>query len=672
MADCITLFLLETRRFFSKKRLIILVLVLLLGIYVVHDGIRDFEKALVKSQDFQKLDALKVKRYISYTQYMLSGVKYFFVPSLFGKFLKPTGATAELSGRVDSNVSLDIMINGKSGAVFEEGAASPFRLSFIVQLLGGLFVLFLGGEVLHGGEFLQSLCSVYSRKKVFISLVLSRILLLTFTLLCLFFLVLLVMKLHGIQLSNLDISALFSYFKAIWLMILFFFLSGVLVGSIRKEKGHTPVLLTIWIILVFFVPGGLNSYISKKAEDITSSYRVEFEQLGILNDFEKQCEEKYGKFNKENIEIERKNMEKYCSEDYKKIEELENRLKNEIAANMARKRKFSIFTPTTFVQMVGDEVSGYGSENYLRFYTLLQKKKKELLMFYIDHVYYGNPNEIVSFITEENPNLFFAYSTLPEDFSPGFFINLGYCVVLFFLSYYFFTKQISRMPEKEYPTGGIDIELDKYQDQSVWLVEDDDFKNLLYNLLSGKTKAVRKSGFRGEISIDDVDIVKQKTGKTVFYVPKLESIPGDIKVKHLIAVFAKSKKLFGEKKKEILNRPEIRSLLGKPFGKLNKRERFDVVLALTDVIESDIYLIDDIASGLPVSYSIKLKDRMTALKAGGALPVYLTTTDMVPAHDLKEGQWFEELESWEFVVEGNRRSLESKKRKKKQRVTSDE
>jgi hypothetical protein len=33
---------------------------------------------------------------------------------------------------------------------------------------------------------------------------------------------------------------------------------------------------------------------------------------------------------------------------------------------------------------------------------------------------------------------------------------------------------------------------------------------------------------------------------------------------------------------------------------------------------------------------LKLKDRMTALKAGGALPVYLTTTDMVPAHDLKE------------------------------------
>ena len=204
--------------------------------------------------------------------------------------------------------------------------------------------------------------------------------------------------------------------------------------------------------------------------------------------------------------------------------------------------------------------------------------------------------------------------------------------------------------------------MDNKDKQSVWLVSEDSFRNILYILLSGKGSKLLKAGLKGNISIDEVNLLQQPFNKTFQYIPRLDTIPDNIRVKDLVCFFVKSNIRFGKQKKQIrdiLNQPEIKSIAGKYFGALSSREKFEAILALTYTGNNDIYLIDDIAVGLPAEYSVKLKDRMMELKEEGALPVYLTTTEIVTVSE-KKNSWFDQWDSWEYQMEGNRLLLQKR------------
>ena len=127
-------------------------------------------------------------------------------------------------------------------------------------------------------------------------------------------------KLNGFNLSNEVVTGLFGYFLSAWIMIIIFFLIGVLVGNIKKKGTALTVLISIWFILVFFLPGLLDSYISNKSKNIISSYKVEFEQLEIATDFEKSSFKKVGKFSEEKRGKFGELAEYYWNSVYNKIE----------------------------------------------------------------------------------------------------------------------------------------------------------------------------------------------------------------------------------------------------------------------------------------------------------------------------------------------------------------
>ena len=667
MNDFLSVFGLVFKRFFRLKKSLVILLVVAVTVVIAMSAITGYQKSLAKSREFQQIDAAKVSTMTNYVHYSSHGAHYLLVPSLLGHLFESNGMTSNTTGRVDAYTSLDISISGKSDAIFGVSSPSPFKLTFIFVILINLFVIFIGGQMVREIEFLKSRGCRVGNGKLFAYLYLSNLVLFTLILLCLFAVVLLVFGIAGVTMPGSDISALTGYFRTAWIMIAAFFTTGVLIGSFGKKKYTLTVLLAVWLISIYFIPNGLSAYIAKKAENMTSRYKIEYEQMDIAHNFEKTVEEKYGKFDKGNMEREREIIELFFEKFYPKIEDLENRLKADIAALVKLKQELSAWFPTTYFLSTSNSVSGNGYDSLMEFYSFLQKKKKEFLRFWIDRVYYNDPSILISFTTEENSNLFHARSTLPVNSGNGSYINLGTLIILFFAAFYVYNRSIFRFPKKEeYPENGIDIELDKFKNLSVWIVNSHNFKDFLYILLSGRSKTILKSGLEVDITLNDADIVNEPFSKTFTYIPRVEAIPDDIKVKELISFFVESNEQFDKKKKirDILTRPEIKPISGKLFGKLGKREKFDALLGLTHAVKSDVYLIDDIAAGLPVPYAIKLKDRMTKLKQEGALPIYLTTTEIHPFHVLQDSEWFAYLDSWEFYIEGNRHSLETREKLK--------
>jgi len=604
MGNFITLFSLVLKRFFCTKKAIMLFIILLLTIFVAKGAFDDYEKTLSDIQHFQKLDAEKIKVLNNYTEYSFYGVKSFFVPSPLGILLKTTGTISELSARVDSIVSLNMFINAKGSALFEEDSISPFRLSFIVLVLGTLSVLFLGYESMREKEFLKTLSSILSQKKIFIYIVLSKIILLTLILIGLFAILLILIKFNGFTISNEVLTGLAGYFLSAWLMIIGFLSIGILVGNIKKKSSAFTVLLSIWFILVFFLPTCIESYISKKSKDIISSYRVEYEQLEIVNSFEKRAVKEYGEFDRNNIELARKVIEGYWNNDYKKIEALEEKVKNDIYTVAKMNKKLAILFPVTFFKLTGDECSSMGLENLLKFYGFLQELKRKFLRFWFDRVYYNDPKVLVSFIKGDE-NLYYAKSQLPGNFEIGVLINSGYIIILLFASYFRFKKAMFPIQKETIATDNVNIDMEKGKIITVH-GEHPEFFKLFINALFGKTKS-----FKGKIKIDGKDIGPMEK-KSFLYLPHPDNIPDDIKTRDLLWAFKKLLKITKEEFSELKTNVGKENLK-KRFADLKITDKANILLFIVEMNKCKTYVFYNFAYDLPKNFRIDLPERMAKL-----------------------------------------------------------
>jgi len=599
MGNFIKLFSLILKRFFSKKKAIMLVIILLLTIFVSNSAFNEYKETIYSVKHFQKLDSSKFKILKNYTQYSLVGVQCFFVPLPLGKLLKTSGTSAELSARVNSIVSLDLFINAKGSSIFEKDSISPFRLSFIILVLGTLSVLFLGYESMRDKEFLKTLSSILSQKKIFIYIVLSKIILLTLIIIGLFAIILILIKINGFTLSNEMLIGLSGYFSSAWIVIMGFFSIGVLVGNIKKKASAFTVLLLIWFVLVFFLPGCLESYIYKKSKNIRSSYNVEFEQLDILNNFEKKCEEEVGKFSEEKRGKFKEFAEYYWNDVYKEIEALEEKIKNDIYAVAKMNKKLAILFPVTFFKLTGDECSSMGLENLLKFYGFLQELKRKFLRFWFDRVYYNDPQELVSFIKGDE-NLYLAKSQLPGNFGIGVLINMSYIIILLFASFFRFKKSMFQASKNPDAYDGINLELSKNDRFSITTYEQEP-ANQVINVFFGETKY-----FKGEITLENESIVT-KNKKEFLYIPHPNEFPEDIKTMDLLVLFKRLLKLTNDEFQELKNLAG-RNLKKKRFCEHDLLEKAIILISLVNIGKGHTYILKDFTVGLSLKESSVLLD----------------------------------------------------------------
>jgi hypothetical protein len=114
---------------------------------------------------------------------------------------------------------------------------------------------------------------------------------------------------------------------------------------------------------------------------------------------------------------------------------------------------------------------------------------------------------------------------------------------------------------------------------------------------------------------------------------------------------------------DVLNNEALKKILHHPIKELEKHEKFEVSLGHLNLCQSDIYMINNIASGLPLSCSVKLLDKMEELQAN-SLVIFLITPEEVDLDSLPEGVYFQEDDIWINRIKSMQRVIEMSKKGK--------
>ncbi len=657
MSHLIALFLLGFKRFFCKRNLLVFLVMFILLLYGVNKGVDKYEDILDKSKEFQEIEERMFRMTIfNYTVYSFLGVRYLFVPSASVIFFTDSPIISELSAKIDSSVNMQILNNFKGSAVFENKRGF-LRFSGLLILLGSLFVLFIGYESMCRKDYLKFLCSNFSHLKLFLSVIFSRFILITFTLVVLFVSMVGMVKLRGIELTSTDFGNLWIYMGVTVLTLLIFQVIGGIIGTIRSNAINITLILGVWIVSVFIIPGVFDSIIEERGDDIISTYRSDLNKLQKVAKFEAKVEEKYGRFDRKNIAVEREIVEDYWKNDYPGIAKIEEVLKGQVLEVIDKYKRLSILFPTSFYNLTAQEVSSRGYENYLDFYRYGQENQIKFARFYIDRCYYNNPKELVSFI-KGNENIFQGRSRIPGNFIPGVGVNLFYLVALLFGSYIRFKKWLY-IPTDKKAFNKKDRKIQLKKDHiNVLCSHRPGLREQLYLSFSGKS-IKRKSSFPSlNVTLEGEANNEASMANGFVYICHPSAIPGDIKPADLISFITRANRVPAAKRAALFRKLSADLLSGRNFNRLESHQQAEVLLEVLPYIKGKTYLVDQVGKEMPLLILVKLKDQLAALVKRGALVIYLTPdkrVEAVPTQPEREvldlPDWFEAVEAHRFLLD---------------------
>jgi len=650
MKSFFILFKFELRRFASKRNILLLLVLLLFSLYFLQSGINEYKSILNRKDKFLEIEKAKVSQYINYSQYGTYGFRMLFMPSPLMAFFNQTAVIPDLTAYVDSGERLKIYLPFKGKNAFDLKNFGLTDFSGIMLFFGSLLALFYGFETFHSREYLKFLSSLASYRSVFFSLLFSRMIFVSISLLALTGIGILLVLVNGLffPLNYCFLNFMF----LIVLLALFFLLFGALLGTIGSFINSVIAMLSCWFILVFLIPTAVNIGVRGHADLMTPLYQLEMEKLKTVMDFEKRAIEKAGSFDygKEVTEIEREGILSYWKNEFTMIHGLEENMISEMKSSISLYQDLSLFFPTTLYLSVNREISSRGYDNLVEFYAYVLQQKRDFFKFYMDKVYFSNFSKVESFI-KENENVFNARSHIPRNFLPGLFLTLFYSFTLLVGTYHRFRNSLFSLGVKNLGKfNKVSLDFNKGNIR-VWLTHGHQFKNLLYDVFSGEGKRLIRLGFQGKVLLDGEDVTTLKKRMEFFYLCSPASIPGDIKVKNFLFLVGGLVRSSGKQLKKMLSGPVIKNQVKKKFSQLDNRERGELLLALTPLKKEFTYLFHDIAAGMPVDFAIRFKEKMDDLKDQGSLVLYLTSDDAVRSKGLEKGQIFFETPTWCIVVD---------------------
>jgi ABC-type transport system involved in cytochrome c biogenesis ATPase subunit len=290
------------------------------------------------------------------------------------------------------------------------------------------------------------------------------------------------------------------------------------------------------------------------------------------------------------MDVLRNEVKSYLNNEYKAIEAIEEKFKEEIRQKIKFSNLLYNLLPSTFYLSTANEASSRGYQNFLDFYGYLQTLRRQFVEFWIGRVYFNDPKVMVNFV-QKDENVFKAKSQLPFYFIQGVIINLGYCMILFFLSFFLYKRALCPTPKKASTFKDIAMNFVP-GDLTEVKVYHKEFTTQFLNVFFGKIKH-----FTGKLSID-ADTIVTNEKKDFLYLPPKEQIPGDLKVKTFLSF---SKRLFNPSNEEFqkITAGLDKSILNKTFEKLEPIDKARVLLTAAQMKKSPVYIIDTIITGIP-------------------------------------------------------------------------
>jgi hypothetical protein len=645
----------DWRGILRLRNVVVLLLLTAMALYFVQSGVDQYKNLLEVKQEFQELERLRIESYRDYTDYTSFGFRLMLIPGPSIIFFSNTAVISELISHLDAGDVLNLFksIFGKNLLKENQGKFKDF--SGVIFFLGSLLVLYLGLESVRHLEYKRLLESISSVGKLFLLIVLSRIILVALILLfitcCAFLLVLL----NDISLPAEIIRHMWGFLGMMTGVMVFFYSCGLVVGGLARSKSTAVLIcIVVWILFVFFIPGGVESFISKRAERLPSNYRIDLDKIILHRRFENRAEDSAGKFDrsKRNTKSEIELIESYSLNELKKILELDRMIERESRNLVNLYQRISVFFPTTFYLCTANGVSSGGYESVIDFHHYTRQMKEGFVRYYIDEYFRKKSDKVENFIKGDEA-VFTGQSRLGGYFWQGNIMTWLYLVLLLYWGYYLFKRNMFRVQEKKKDAANKTGELKlKKGAKRVLLVKKDRFKDVLYNLFSGQTRNPVKQGFKGKIFLNDKDIALYPVIKDFFYLCHPRHIPGEIKVVLFLDLVSALLKLTGKEREAFYKRLDMKALAGKSFKELEDDQKALLLLSIAALKKKGCYLIWNITKDLSLEVYIRLKEVMNELSNHGSLVVYLTTTrlNQVPQREDSEDEYIE-LERWENVVE---------------------
>lgn len=610
----------EFKRFLSKRNLSIWLIAFLVILFFVNTGIDQFKTLPEKEKEFKKIQENYFKNLVNYNEYSIEGEKFLYIPSPVGILVRNTVMPPDMTSKVNSVAAVHINNNLKGKSLISNLFFGRLDFSAIILIAFSLLAMGYGYESLLAREHLKCLASIAPTSHVFRAIVLVRFLLIAVAFLVLYWLLLLFIIIRGVELTGADYTGFMGILQSAILMILCFFMIGVFFSTKRSLKGSVSGMLLIWVILIMGVPGLLVTLNEGKVPEVTRDYQTELEKIKDVNVFEKKSIEKYGKFDKNNMDIAKKVAEDYLNNDFKKIVAREERLKAELQVPIDRLNRLAILFPTTFYLHTCNEVSSLGYGGFMDFYGYTQQMFRDFVIFWVDRVFYHDPKQMVSFIRVKGiENTFRGRSLLPKYFIMGQVLQLVYAALLFMASYFRFSRVLFPLPENPSYFDDFDIKMEKGKILKL-LSYRPEFNRQFQSVFYGRSK-----GLKWAVSLDGKDIVNG-IKKVFLYVPHPSEIQGDIKVKHLLLLF---RRILKPTKAEFaaLTAGLDRELLEKRYSELEQAEKAGVLLTVTQLKKMPVYIFNDFIQGIPRGLRSDFSDAAEGLKENGALVIDLVSTD---------------------------------------------
>ncbi len=646
MSDYLFFFKHEVLRFFSWRNIIALVLLFALVLGYVQYGVFKHEKSLGEEGNFKEFEKTKVTSFQNYRQYGFYGFRMLLLPHPVSIFFINSTPLSSVNSYVDSGSRLQVYKPMQGASVFESAKYWLSDYSGIVLFFAGILALFYGMEALRNKDYLMFLSTITGRKSVFFPVLIPRAVLLFLVLLSIKICAVLLISINGIHVP-ID-KHLLAFQGFTFLVSLVFLVLGSVFSANKKMISGILRSLTCWFVLLFVIPTALNIFIEIMANSMTSVYELESKKLKILMESERKIQEQVGifKLGKMPEESRKALVLEYRNNEFKKMQQMEEKLIAEMQRNVSLFQGLSTFFPTTAYISINHELSSQGYENLLEFNRIVKKIKEEFFDFYMDKVFFSNYSEVESFLKNDQ-NVYKAQPRIPGFFVRAVLITLAWLIVLTAISYYKHNKMMFLLEKKDDQYREPDLDL-RSNSIRMWNVTGNRFKNQLFGLLSGRSREFKRKGYKFKVSLDGRDLTAGGPQENFLFLLNLRNMP-DIKIKLFLSLAMDCLKVPAQKREEIFAAYNLKALGSKTFGQLDIIDLGKIYLALLDMKKFKVYLVNDVARGMTVDFAIELKDKLDNLWDEGALVLFLTT-DPLLIKKWQPGMYFHEDYTWCDIV----------------------
>jgi len=493
-----SLFYLDFEDLTCARNLIIIAILYLLLLGLCQIQLSESKTELNELDITNKLEKLKVEQFYEYVPYSVYGLRLFTMPSHL-KFLSNFKIGSGLIAAVDTGTTLRIYETKKGNNILPDPSDWLLNFTGLLLIFGFLLAMLLGDEAFNDVKELRSLCTLKNYAQAFATRISSRVIFITAVLICLALSVLLLAWANGLTIPGF-------YFLIYWglaiLVINFAFFLGTVSGSLKTRLKRIITFVCLFLGVTVFSLLVIVKLVKGFSNNI-SEPQTENDKLQILMVIEKRGADKFNTV-RSGEEVYKFMIDSF-ENDFKIIDSVEDRHKNFLFENIDKYKLLSVFFPTTFFLMATNEISGQGYENYKKFYSFTEDKKRGFIKFYIEKEFgpTHKTGKVEPFIKGDE-NIYRCRGSLPSNFWAGVLLTLIYIAGLIALTHYFTYKKVFPVKQKLEDEDNVHTFI-RQGEPNTFFTSSELVKAKLYNHFSGKEKLKGDIGFIPDGELDSME-----------------------------------------------------------------------------------------------------------------------------------------------------------------------